>query len=163
MTSDLVFRVDDLIGHPERKRNFTGTHQVDLRLGESTVSGPMVVVGSVVGTIDGVQVDYTASAAADLICVRCLTTWVQPLEVEGSQHFSKIPDEDGYAILGGEIDLRSPSTDELALGIPAAPLCRPDCLGLCPICGTDLNMDPCDGHGGDSDSPFAALKDLFET
>lgn len=163
MPSDLVFRVDDLVGHPERSRVFTGTRQVSLKLGESTVSGPMLVSGVVVGTVDGVQANFTAKAEADLACVRCLTTWVETVEIEGSQHFSKIPDEDGYALVGGEVDLNGPTTDELSLGIPAAPLCRPDCAGLCPICGTDLNMDPCDGHGEDCDSPFAALKDLFES
>jgi len=162
MPSDLVFRVDDLVGHPERTRVFTGTRTVSLKLGESSIEGPMLVSGVVVGTIDGVQASFTIEAEAILTCVRCLTTWNETLEVDGSQHFSKIQDEDGYALVGGEIDLNGPTTDELALGIPPAPLCRPDCLGLCPTCGTDLNTEPCDGHGGDSDSPFAALKDLFE-
>jgi uncharacterized protein len=73
-----------------------------------------------------------------------------------------VPDEDGYLIVTGETDLNGPAKDELALGLPMAPLCRPDCRGLCPICGNDLNEDPCEGHGDDSESPFAALKDLFD-
>lgn len=161
MASDLVFRVDDLIGHPERVRSFTGQRQVSLRLGESEVVGPINVVGQVAGTIDGVHATFVSTAEVNLVCVRCLAKWPETLEVAGDQHFSKIPDEDGYAIVGGEIDLNGPTTDELGLGIPVAPLCRSDCLGLCPICGTDLNMEPCDGHGGDPDSPFAVLKDLF--
>ncbi|MFZ0013870.1 MAG: YceD family protein, partial [Acidimicrobiia bacterium] len=71
--------------------------------------------------------------------------------------------EDGYAIEDATVDLSGPTTDELALAMPAAPLCRLDCKGLCPICGTDLNSEPCDGHGEDSDTPFAALKDLFDS
>lgn len=162
MTTGLVLQVDDLIGHPEKSRVVTGTLPVSLRLVESTVEGQMLVSGVVTGTVDGVQADFTAAANADLTCVRCLTSWVEGLEVTGSQHFSPTPDEDGYAITGGEIDLAGPATDEMALGIPLVPMCRPGCRGLCPICGTDLNTDPCDGHGDDSDSPFAALKDLFD-
>lgn len=162
MTTGLVLQVDDLIGHPEKSRVVTGTLPVSLRLVESTVEGQMLVSGVVTGTVDGVQADFTATANADLTCVRCLTSWVEGLEVTGSQHFSPTPDEDGYAITGGEIDLAGPATDEMALGIPLVPMCRPGCRGLCPICGTDLNTDPCDGHGDDSDSPFAALKDLFD-
>lgn len=162
MTTGLVLQVDDLIGHPEKRRVVTGTLPVSLRLVESTVEGQMLVSGVVTGTVDGVQADFTATANADLTCVRCLTSWVEGLEVTGSQHFSPTPDEDGYAITGGEIDLAGPATDEMALGIPLVPMCRPGCRGLCPICGTDLNTDPCDGHGDDSDSPFAALKDLFD-
>lgn len=162
MTTGLVLQVDDLIGHPEKSRVVTGTLPVNLRLVESTVEGQMLVSGVVTGTVDGVQADFTATANADLTCVRCLTSWIEGLEVTGSQHFSPTPDEDGYAISGGEIDLAGPATDEMALGIPLVPMCRPGCRGLCPICGTDLNTDPCDGHGDDSDSPFAALKDLFD-
>jgi len=162
MTSGLVLRVDDLVGHLEKSRVLTGTLPVSLRLVDSTVEGLIQVSGVVAGTVDGVQADFTATATADLTCVRCLLEWSESLEVTGSQHFSGTPDEDGYAIIGGEIDLSGPVTDEIALGIPLAPLCRRGCRGLCPICGTDLNTDPCDGHGDDSDSPFAALKDLFE-
>ena len=70
--------------------------------------------------------------------------------------------ESSAAIVDGTVDMAGPATDELALAIPLAPLCRSDCRGLCPICGTDLNTDPCDGHADDSDSPFASLKDLFD-
>jgi uncharacterized protein len=162
MTPGLVLKVDDLIGHPEKSRVFTGSIPVTLELADARVSGPMLVSGVVTGTVDGVQADFTVAAEVDFTCVRCLTRWVETLQVEGSQHFSKIPDEDGYAIVGGEVDLSGPVIDELAFGIPLAPVCRPDCRGLCPVCGTDLNSEPCDGHGDDSESPFAALKDLFD-
>ena len=79
------------------------------------------------------------------------------------QYFGVIPDEDGFGISEGEIDLSLPARAEMALALPAAPVCRNDCLGLCPTCGTDLNSDPCDGHGDDTDSPFAVLKDLFDS
>src|SRR5919108_237762 len=38
----------------------------------------------------------------------------------------------------------------------------PDCKGLCPVCGQDLNVRDC-GHRPDaSDSPFARIKDLLD-
>lgn len=159
----LVVEVRDLVGHPGRKREFSGSRTVSLRLGESTVEGPLEVEGLVVGTLDGVQADFSARGTITLSCVRCLTGWDEVLEVSGSQHYSIEPDEDGYGIEGTSIDVFGPAQDEFALGFPAAPLCRKDCRGLCPICGTDLNSDPCDGHGEDSDSPFAVLKDLFDS
>ena len=162
MTRQLLMRVDDLVGHPEKRRPVSGRVPASLRLGETRVEEAILVEGMVVGTVDGVQAELALNATADLVCVRCLTQWVEVIEVSASQHYSKIPDEDGYAIVGGQIDIAGPVRDEMALALPAAPTCRPECLGLCPICGTDLNTDPCDGHGDDSDSPFASLKDLFE-
>jgi uncharacterized protein len=160
---DLVVAIDDLTGHPERRREFSGRIDVSLRVGDSEVGGPMEVSGTLTGTVEGVLASYRASADAVLICVRCLDEWPQTLEVEGAQHFARLPDEDGYAIVAGTVDLGASATDELSLTIPAAPVCSPDCKGLCPICGTDLNDDPCDGHGEESDSPFAALRQLFDS
>jgi len=158
----LVVDFYNLVGHPEARREVNGTQQVSLRLGDAVVSGPMEVEAVVSGVVDGVMATFTARAPIELVCVRCLTGWKGELVADGAQHFSRIPDEDGYAIVGRQVDLAGPAVDELALAMPAAPVCRPDCKGLCPICGTDLNSDPCDGHGEDSDSPFAALRDLFD-
>lgn len=159
----LVVGIADLVGHTGRTREFSGSRPVSLELGESTVDGLLHVAGSLTGTTDGVQAEFTASAVVHFQCVRCLAEWDETLEVAGSHHFSVIPDEDGYTIEGATVDMFNPAKDELSLAIPPAPLCDVDCRGLCPICGTDLNSDPCDGHGEESDSPFAVLKDLFES
>ncbi|HIE21947.1 MAG TPA: DUF177 domain-containing protein, partial [Acidimicrobiia bacterium] len=151
------------VGHPERERELSGACEVSLRLGDSVVKGEMTVTGMVAGTVDGVQASFAASAVARLTCVRCLTEWDEALSVTGSQHFGPIPDENGYAIEEGKIDLAGPAEDEIALALPAAPRCREDCRGLCPTCGTDLNDNPCDGHGEESSSPFTVLKDLFDS
>lgn len=161
--SDLVIEVDDLVGHPEASREISGAHQVSLRLGDVTVEGPVHVAGEVRGTIDGVIAEFTATAPAHFVCVRCLTEWDGEVSGSGTQHLSKVPDEDGYAVVDHHIDLSGPVTDELGLSVPRSPVCRENCRGLCPICGTDLNKDPCDGHGEDTDSPFAVLKDLFDS
>lgn len=163
MARDLIIDVEDLVGHPESKREFSGEHRARLRLGDSAIDDPMHVQGVVKGTVDGVIAEFTVSAPARFACVRCLTEWDGVLGAAGSQHFTRIPDEDGYSIEGRQIDLTGPATDELALSMPGAPVCRPDCKGLCPICGSDLNVDPCDGHGEDTDSPFAVLRDLFDS
>lgn len=163
MSGELIVDVSDLVGKPGSVREIHGSSPVKLRLGDVSIDGFMEVSGVVRGTVDGVIAEFTASAPAHLACVRCLTEWDGVIGVEGSQHFSKIPDEDGYVIEDRQVDLAGPAKDELALALPAAPVCRPDCKGLCPSCGTDLNREPCDGHGEDSDSPFAALRDLFDS
>jgi uncharacterized protein len=159
----VVVAIDDLIGHLERRRQFSGSTDVSLRVGDSVMKGAMDVEGWVVGTIEGARATYRASAPVSFTCARCLAEWAEDLTVEGSQHFSRVPDEDGYAIVSGTIDLAAPAIDELSLAIPPAPLCSPECKGLCPICGTDLNEKPCDGHRDESDSPFATLRQLFDS
>jgi uncharacterized protein len=163
MIAELSIPVADLIGAPGKERPFSGSRPVQLRLGDTTIDGSMTVTGRVVGLIDAVRAEFTASATAHFACTRCLTEWEDTVSVSAEQYFRQTPDEDGYGIVEGQVDVSGPAQDELALGLPAAPLCREDCLGLCPTCGTDLNTDPCGGHGEEPDSPFAALKDLFDS
>ena len=151
------------MGHPGSSREFSGAQPADLRVGDTHTTGPMSVEGVASGTVDGVIAEFEVSAPVRVTCSRCLTEWDDVVEASGTQHFSRVPDEDGYAIVDRRIDVSGPATDELAFAIPAAPLCREGCMGLCPICGNDLNSEPCDGHGEESDSPFAALEDLFDT
>ena len=44
---------------------------------------------------------------------------------------------------GGLIDLEQPVRDAIILSIPMSPRCKPDCKGLCPRCGRDLNEEKC--------------------
>lgn len=163
MSAGPSVKVDDLVGHPDRSRQVLGARPVSLSLGEASVQGEMTVEGAISGTVDGVEVTFRARAVADLRCVRCLAEWSEPIEARGNQHFSRVPDEDGRAIVSGEVDVGEAAREEIAYALPPAPLCRPDCQGLCPVCGTDLNEDPCDGHGEETDSPFAVLRELFDS
>ena len=59
------------------------------------------------------------------------------------------------------LPLDTMARDALVLGFPAFPLRRPDCAGLCPVCGADRNTVDC-GHGGTEqlDPRWAGLADL---
>jgi uncharacterized protein len=59
-----------------------------------------------------------------------------------------------------EMDLETPVREAIQLAAPIVPLCRPDCLGLCPVCGTDRNLGP-HGHADDSVDPrLEGLRDF---
>jgi uncharacterized protein len=58
------------------------------------------------------------------------------------------------------IDLSAWARDGLVLALPDKILCRPDCAGLCPVCGLDLNREPHEHEGGESDPRWAALAEL---
>lgn len=85
-------------------------------------------------------------------CRRCLVPVETP--VSGDAHFlfadaddenADEPDIFPLADLGMTLDLRPAIREQWLLDSSDLPLCRPDCKGLCPTCGADLNTNPC-GH-----------------
>jgi len=66
----------------------------------------------------------------------------------------------GRARLEGDmLDLTASVRDAIHLAIPIAPRCRPDCRGVCPSCGKDLNEGPCGcaDKGDAAGHPFVDL------
>lgn len=62
-----------------------------------------------------------------------------------------------------ELDLSETLREAISLAEPIVVLCRPDCRGLCLVCGADLNADPSHSHDGeDLDPRFAALAAIRE-
>ncbi len=62
------------------------------------------------------------------------------------------------------LDLEAPVRDAIAMAEPIAPLCRPDCRGLCAECGIDLNENPGHTHGPEPIDPrLARLADWRAT
>jgi uncharacterized protein len=59
-----------------------------------------------------------------------------------------------------QLQVGSWARDAIALEIPEQILCRPDCAGLCPVCGKDLNVEPHEHAGGEPDPRWAALAQL---
>ena len=111
---------------------------------------------------EGIYVQGTVEFTSRQTCNRCLTEWEEVDTAAIGQLFSGEPDENGYGLEEGTIDLEGPVRDEILLALPLVPLCRDDCRGLCPTCGSDLNNDPCDGHPVASTSPFAGLADRLK-
>jgi uncharacterized protein len=60
------------------------------------------------------------------------------------------------------VDLTFPVREALVLELPMKPVCRDDCAGLCPVCGTDLNEKACGCRAEKADTRFLSLKKLLE-
>jgi uncharacterized protein len=112
---------------------------------------PITVDAEIESVVEGLLVTGRVSATAVVQCVRCLRALDHDLEVEVRELFALEPTDDedeGYAVLPDDrLSLDTMVRDAVVLGFPAFPLCRPDCAGLCPVCGADRNSVDC-GHGG---------------
>jgi uncharacterized protein len=104
-------------------------------------------------------------------CSRCLTAVTSPVEVDLDEEALPSIDIDTGLPLDTdaepdalrlddhhELDLSEAVREAISLAEPIVVLCRPDCRGLCLVCGADLNADPSHDHGADELDPrLAAL------
>ena len=114
-------------------------------------------------TSAGYALRLRLEATLDGPCMRCLSPARPVFEVvarEVSQPGEGEELESPY-LEGGILDLKSWARDALALALPTQVLCRPDCAGLCPICGADLNEAGEDhGHESAPDPRWSKLSEL---
>jgi uncharacterized protein len=112
---------------------------------------------------DGIVVSGQVTTAWDGICRRCLEPvgGVVTASVRELYRPQEVDDE-AFAFTGDQLDLEPMVREAVLLELPLAPLCRPDCAGLCPQCGANRNEHDC-GHTVDTtDVRWAALGDLLE-
>lgn len=114
-------------------------------------------------------------AEIKLICSRCLKEYNGKLtvpvdvvyhpveELKDEAHLNEVKSEeldlDFYS--GEEIDLIDLVKEQVELNIPMKPLCDDACKGICPKCGTDLNIRSCTCSVKDIDPRFESLKKLL--
>jgi DUF177 domain-containing protein len=96
-------------------------------------------------------------------CVRCLEDAHQRISVESREVDQPAGGDDLASpyVDGDVLDVAAWTRDALALATPDQVLCRPDCAGLCPICGIDLNAaGPEHAHERAPDPRWAKLREL---
>ena len=133
---------------------------------------PDLDLDSLAGTVrvtrtgQGLLVQVKMSARTTCECVRCLTDFQQPLEIEFSELYAFRPDsvtESGLFVPeDGRLNLAPLIREEMLLSVPISPVCLPDCKGLCPVCGENLNETTCNHEEEVTDPRLAVLKSLLD-
>jgi len=96
-------------------------------------------------------------------CMRCLDPAELSQEVDArevSQPGGGEELQSPYMGADDELDLEAWARDALALALPGQITCRPDCAGLCPECGANLNDDPGHRHDPGPDPRWSKLSEL---
>ena len=132
-------------------------------IGFPALYGPVSVRGAAESTGESVGIKGEGSFSADLVCDRCLA----PVKTEVSFRFSEniAKDQtDGSAarFIGSDVvDIGPLVAESVLAAMPMKVLCREDCRGLCPMCGTNLNESACSCESLSIDPRFESLRSLF--
>jgi uncharacterized protein len=97
-------------------------------------------------------------------CYRCLADAVLDVPISAREYQATSPGESDELrtpyVANDQLDLSLWARDALVLELPDKILCRPDCAGLCPVCGADLNAKPHEHEDEELDTRWSALAEL---
>ena len=150
-------------------------HEIDpvtIDLGEDlAMAEPVAGRARLVRTNRGILAAATLRTALDLVCSRCLREIVFPVAITIQEEYLPaldlatgrplpIDDEPDVARLTDhhELDLETPVREAIQLAEPIAPRCRPDCPGLCIVCGERLDEAAHEHPVDDIDLRLEALR-----
>lgn len=151
-------------------------HEESVQLDEELkVIGPLEGHVRIRRTNQGLLVDGWVDLTLELSCTRCLTLFEQPMHVTFMEQFYPTVDiitgvalpppeeeEDAFPIDDHHLlDLTEAVRQNVILALPMVTLCREDCAGLCPQCGHDLNLGPCNCKP-EVDTRFSVLEKLLQ-
>jgi uncharacterized protein len=127
---------------------------------------------SMLRTDRGLLVTLSVEANARERCSRCLKEIETPIEITFEEEYVPVVDANTGAPVRSALlpdtfrigpdfvlDLHEGVRQYILMSEPAKPLCRTDCKGLCPNCGTDLNQGAC-RCAVDGDDRWQALAGL---
>jgi uncharacterized protein len=154
-----------------------GTHPVEITAPAAVLELPMFrreikIKGSMSKRDERVTIDAQVSSVAELECSRC--TEPVAIAVDAPMHIELIPphlvvdgieDEDEVHVYDAYVtptfDIVQDVRDALGVSLPMKVLCKTNCRGLCPNCGTNWNKSTCDCEQPVAESAWtSSLKEL---
>jgi uncharacterized protein len=145
-------------------RNFD-FQEISLQIGDDLSVSDFSGQARLTRTNQGVLVQSKFEGKVTAECVRCLNEFGQTLTAEIDELFTYPPDkaDDSQTTISEQaiLDLRPMLREVLLLDMPIQPICKPDCLGLCPYCGENRNEVECSHPEAEIDPRMAVLKTLL--
>lgn len=113
---------------------------------------------------DKISFVFETEVVLGIPCSRCLEEVSYPVSVNVMKEldFSDLDEEDSSYIEDKDLDLDILVFDEVVPKLPSRVLCKEDCRGLCPVCGTNLNEKECGCDRTVADPRMAAIQDIFK-
>jgi uncharacterized protein len=97
-------------------------------------------------------------------CMRCLADAVVDVSIDAREYHANDAGDAAELrseyVIDDQLDLSAWARDAIALALPDQILHAPDCAGLCPVCGKDLNNEPHTHADEQLDPRWSALEEL---
>ena len=128
--------------------------------GQVDVTGEVTCVGYPLCSRCSTPVRLTLEVPVHTLLAPLLES-VREVEIEHSAETELVKDDLEFSFYEGDsFNLGDLIREQIILSIPLQPLCRPECKGLCPRCGADLNTQACGCKEIPHETPFEVLKEF---
>jgi len=167
----LTWNVAGLLADPPGSERVYPIEGVRIELDDLTLASPIEGRVRLQRTNRGILATADVSTALALECSRCLREIDYPVDVQLVEEFlpsvdlttgRPVPSADEPEALRltdhHEVELETPVREAIQLAEPIAPLCRPDCPGLCIVCGGRLDEGTHDHPDQDVDPRLEVLR-----
>jgi uncharacterized protein len=139
-------------------------------------SSPIELDLTLESVVEGIWVSGTADVEVTAECSRCLepVEWAETVDLEQMYrypatdargvHIDEADDSEDETpeVVDDAIDIEGPLRDAVVLALPIAPLCSPDCRGICPTCGERLSEGEAPHDHPVTDPRWSALEGLLD-
>lgn len=142
---------------------------------EVTTTRPLVGHVKLVNTGKTILALADVETEVELTCSRCIELFTYRLRFRFEEEFhptididtglpKEAPTDEGAFTIGQDhvLDLDEAVRQYALVALPMAPLCLPECAGLCPQCGQNLNQGRCSCQTAATDSRWEALRALAQ-
>lgn len=169
----MLFNLSELLSGNDQKVDFQAELEMNTfqsRLGDYAIveKSPIAFTVTKLGK-KKVSISGDVSIVLNIPCVRCLEDVRTPIhfsidreiDLRDSESDEIEEQEEQDYIDGYNLDVDKLVYGEVLLQIPSKTLCSPDCKGLCPKCGTNLNIKECGCDRESLDPRMSVIKDIF--
>lgn len=140
--------------------------QLNLSPEDADLEGHILVEGELSNGGDVILLTAAEQFVCHGTCARCLKDVRLELTARVEERYypegTEGLEEDAFTYQFDMVDVTDALRESLLLAIPARVLCKPDCKGICPVCGADRNVTECHCDTHSIDPRLVALKALLE-
>ena len=140
----------------------TTAEELDAEPEDCRIEGPVEVMGEILCTGEAYRLTGCVRCKRNAVCDRCLEHFSAKENYAFDEEVRRTDDESGLSIVDDKMDISPLIRDTLLAAQPIHNVCRPDCLGLCPKCGANLNEGECGCDRAVPDPRLAALEQLLK-
>ena len=177
--SILVFDVSSALKNPGKEYGVEREVQLESieSFGDQIAFEPALLQATIVSDGDQLDIKGQASARIHTRCALCLQSASAAVVAPVLRRYARRPTEDDssddvevHPLEDSQVDLAETAREALLLALPMRFYCKEGCKGLCPVCGTDSNTEPCDcmvqreqeaEREKEQSNPFSVLKQLL--